>query len=163
MTVLNISHATTGLTEAGVIVDDPGAPYRVIVSADRSHSVPVIARLSLELREHDLPPSRAEQISFIAGLPVRDIMRAAVALQFGSEHANETYYRSLVASGADRDYAILTVASWAREVDRPGGASGAIAEFWGVSQRTAFRWLARARASAPAPAEQPPADHRQSR
>lgn len=152
MTVLNISHATTGLTEAGIVINDPNAPYRVTVHADRLHNVPVIANLTLDLKEHELPPSRAEQIGFITALPMRDIMRAAIALQFGSDHANEAYYRSLVASGADRDHAILTVASWAKQIDRPGGASGAIAEFWGVSQRTAFRWLARARASVPAPA-----------
>lgn len=150
--MLNISQATTGLTEAGVVIDDPDAPYRVTVHADHVMDVPVIARLSLDLKRGDLPPSRTEQVAFVSSLPVRDIMRVAMALQFGSENANEAYYRSLVASGADRDSAILTVASWAQEIERPGGASGAVAEFWGVTRRTAFRWLAHARENAGEPA-----------
>lgn len=152
MPSIDIARATVGLSSSGVVIDDHEAPFVVTLHVSGAQ----IEKLTLTARNGASLPLQAQR-KFLADLPLRDMLRVGAALTADETAPNETYYRQLVAV-QDRDWAVLAVASWAVAVRRPGGASGAIAEFWAVSQRTAFRWLARAREKAPAPSGQPNGD-----
>lgn len=156
---LDLTRASTGITPSGIVIDDADFPFRVLIMLRQENgAIPTIEKLHLTMRPH-LELSMRQQKAIISTLPIADMIRLASSMQFGSEYPNEAFYRKLVTSG-NRDEAVLRVASWAASIDRPGGASGAIAELWGVSQRTAFRWLARARGRTRGHDEQPLVDQR---
>lgn len=84
----------------------------------------------------------------LAQLPLRQITHVAASTLAGE---GEAHYRMLAKprpSGtrswpSEHFYRVSRVASWALATGRPGGAAGAVAEFWGVHLRTARRWLSR--------------------
>jgi hypothetical protein len=79
-------------------------------------------------------------------VPVRQIASVAASAMKGE---GEAQYRMLARprpAGSrswppDHFSRVARVGAWARSTGRPGGAAGAVAEFWGVHYRTARRWL----------------------
>lgn len=151
---MDVSRAVTGLVADGVYLDDLDAPYAVVANIVQVDGAAKLTELTISPKN-----GRALQRNWLCELPLREIFLAASAIALGSEHTNESYYRRLAAGGiADQESRILTVAEWAAQVNRPGGRSQAVADFWGVSVQTARRWLRRARASAGASAQPAPVD-----
>lgn len=150
---MDLSKALTGVTSDGVVLSDKGSAFTVRINLDPDGRIAEIAfkgREGFTLRD---------QIRELKGMPVSQAVKVAAGFRFGDDHPNEAYYRRLV-SDPDQDRATLMVAAWARSTSRPGGASGAIADLWGVSRRTAFRRLARARATTAASAGPDRGGHR---
>lgn len=143
---MDVSRAQLSNTGNEVVFDDPGWPWtvraRVAGTADR----PALESLTLE--SQDGQPITA---TVLAQLPVRQITHVAASALAGE---GEAQYRMLASPRprgkrgwpVDHFPRVVRVATWARATGRPGGAAGAVAEFWGVHLRTARRWLAQARA-----------------
>lgn len=148
-TPFNVARATTGLVGRGVIIDDPEAPFTVTVTMGQFDGAPRIEELTITPRS-GIPIRQ----NWLARLPLREIAMAGVAVAFGSDHVNESYYRRLAAGGVSPlDDRVAAVAAWATQINRPGGQAQAIADFWGVHPRTALRWLQHVRERARASAE----------
>ncbi len=121
---------------------DPDSPFQVQVRMDPNASRPTITELTVRSRGSYIITS-----STLASLPVRQIASVAASELKGE---GEALYRMLAQPrprGArswpsDHFERVNRVASWARSTGRPGGAAGAVAEFWGVHYRTARRWIA---------------------
>lgn len=147
---MDITKAGYGLTDDGVVIDDPDSPWLVRAHVGiRPNGRPILTELHVVARD-DNPPTLTA--SWLCRLRTRSILQVATALQLGSQHENEAYYRVLAAQVSpgrartpDHYRRVLTVASWASTAHRTGGGAGAVAEFWGVTRRTAFRWLRHAR------------------
>jgi hypothetical protein len=157
---MDITRASYGLTGDGVVIDDPAFPWLVRTRVGvRDNGLPMLTELHIVARDENPPALTA---AWLCRLRTRLILRITAALQIGSEHENEAYYRTLATDerGNDHYRRVLTVASWASQVSRPGGGAGAVAEFWGVTRRTAFRWLRHARRTSPASAAPAPGDRR---
>lgn len=135
---------------------DPGWPFTLRVQVDRTAPRPAVIRISIEARS-DQPVTS----TVMSQIPMRQVTNVAVSAVSGE---GETHYRMLARPrprGArswpeDHFQRVARVAAWARATGRPGGAAGAVAEFWAVHLRTARRWLSRAEASGrPSPRTQP--------
>jgi hypothetical protein len=131
------------LTNLGdtVVLDDQAFPWRVQVrlsDADR----PTVTELHIWSRDGDPVTS-----AVLAQIPMRQIASVAASALAGE---GEAQYRMLArprpagSRGWPVDHfdRVARVASWARATGRPGGAAGAVSEFWGVHYRTARRWIA---------------------
>lgn len=153
----SVDRAVTGLVGRGVLIDDPEAPFIVNVVIRQTDGVPRMEELSI------IPKmGAAVRQNWLAKLPLREIFTAAVALSFGSEVVNESYYRRIAAGGvAPLDDRVLAVAEWATQIKRPGGQAQAVADLWGVHVRTAHRWLRHVRERAHAAAAGAPEDHQE--
>lgn len=148
MTIFDIARASNGLTDDGVVIDDPQAPFIVTIGVGLIGGAPRITALTITPRDEG--PIRR---SWLRELPLRELFQVAVAVGYGAEVANESYFRRLAAGGvAPVENRVMAVYNWAIQVNRPGGPVKAIRDFWGVSRPTAHRWLRRAREKARASA-----------
>jgi hypothetical protein len=128
-----------------VVLDDPLFPWRVQVRLSPDSERPSLTEMVI--RSRDGEPITA---TVLAQLPIRQIASVAASALQGE---GEAQYRMLAAprpQGArswpvDHFRRVVRVAAWARQIGRPGGAGGAVSEFWGVDYRTARRWLSRAK------------------
>jgi hypothetical protein len=120
---------------------DPGFPWTVRVRLSENADRPVVLGLTVQARNAQAITSTA-----LAQIPVRQIASVAASALKGE---GEAQYRMLARPRpagsrswpADHFQRVQRVAAWARQTGRPGGAAGAVAEFWGVHYRTARRWL----------------------
>lgn len=142
---MDISRAQLSNLGDEVILDDPGWPFTVRVAVTLgAPDRPAATRVTVESRDGDPVTS-----AVLAQVPMRQVVHVAASAVAGE---GETHFRMLARPRpvgarswpADHYRRVARVASWARATGRPGGAAGAVAEFWGVHLRTARRWLARA-------------------
>lgn len=142
---MDVSRAQMSNLRDTVVLDDPRFPWRVQVRLSDSSDRPAITELVV--RSRDDQPITATVLS---QLPVRQIASVAASALQGE---GEAQYRMLAAPrpvgarswSVDHFQRVMRVAVWARSLGRPGGAAGAVSEFWGVDYRTARRWLSRAK------------------
>lgn len=124
-----------------VEVVDPAFPWTVRVKLSEDADRPVVLGLAVEARN-----GQAVTSTVLAQIPVRQLASVAASAIRGE---GEAQYRMLARprpTGSrswppDHFARVVRVAAWARQTGRPGGAAGAVAEFWGVHYRTARRWL----------------------
>jgi len=137
MVTFDVDGASTALTENGIVIDDPEAPFFVRIGIEMDGEAPRISELNIV-------PKNGHTIRrhWLTTLPLRELQMAAVSIALGSDYVNESYYRRIAAGGrAPLDSRVAAVAAWAEVIKRPGGQARAIAEFWGIHERTARRWL----------------------
>jgi hypothetical protein len=135
------------LTNAGNMVQlvDPGFPWTVDVYLADGTARPEIRGLTIWARDEEQGHPITGAV--LTALPLRQIASVAASALRGE---GETQYRMLAQPRPygvrswpeDHFRRVAMVASWARRIGRPGGAAGAVAEFWGVHHRTARRWIA---------------------
>jgi hypothetical protein len=135
------------LVNRGDLVElvDPGWPWTVRVRLAKETDRPAVLTLEVEARE-DQPVTAA----VLAQLPMRQIASVAASALLGE---GEAQYRMLARPRPqgvrswppDHFQRVARVAAWARGIGRPGGAAGAVSEFWAVDYRTARRWLRQAK------------------
>jgi hypothetical protein len=143
--LINPAAAQLSLHSNGhVLVDDPDAPLLAEIGLnDRGR----IDTLIITCRH----PTGRITAATIRRIPIGELHRLAVAMRTaGLQH--ETWWRAdaIVKHGRswDDDHwrRVLAAAAWAERIGRPGGATQAIADLWGVTRRpTAYRWLVYAR------------------
>jgi hypothetical protein len=144
--------STAQLTNTGDMVQlvDPSFPWTVDVYLSEGTERPEIKGLVIWSREADKPINGATLIA----LPLRQIASVTASALAGE---GEAQYRMLARPRpagsrswpADHYERVARVASWARQIGRPGGGAGAVAEFWGVHYRTARRWISQVPGQAP--------------
>lgn len=145
LSVMDVSRAQLSNLGDTVVLDDPGFPWRVQVRLSGDSDRPAVTELVIRSRTGDPVTSTA-----LAQLPLKQIAGVAASALLGE---GEAQYRMLAKprpSGArswpmDHFERVVRVAAWARRIGRPGGAGGAVSEFWSVDYRTARRWLSQAR------------------
>lgn len=141
---MDVSRAQLSNLMDTVVLDDPAFPWRIQVRLCPDSDRPEITQLIVWSRDTDPQPITS---SVLAQIPVRQIAGVAASALRGE---GEAHYRMLARPRprgsrswpADHFARVNRVARWARETGRPGGAAGAVAEFWGVHYRTARRWIA---------------------
>lgn len=139
---MDVSRAQLSNLADMVVLDDPLFPWGVQVRLSSGTQRPEISEMTVRARS-DQPITA----SVLAQLPVRQIAGVAASALAGE---GEAQYRMLAQPRpkgsrswpADHFTRVNRVAAWARATGRPGGAAGAVAEFWGVHYRTARRWIA---------------------
>jgi hypothetical protein len=134
------------LTNSGDMVQliDPEFPWTIDVYLNPEAGRPKVRGLVVWAREDDLPITS----TVLAQIPVRQLASVAASALKGE---GEAQYRMLARprpTGSrswppDHFQRVARVAAWARSTGRPGGAAGAVSEFWGVHYRTARRWISR--------------------
>lgn len=142
---MDVSRAQLSNLGDTVVLDDPLFPWRVQVRLSGESDRPAVTELVIRSRDGEPVTAAA-----LAQLPVRQIASVAASALQGEGDAQ---YRMLAAprpQGSrswpeDHFGRVVRVAAWARRIGRPGGAAGAVSEFWGVDYRTARRWLSRAK------------------
>jgi hypothetical protein len=132
------------LTNSGACVQlvDPEFPWTVDVYLGSGSGRPRVRGLVVWARDEDQPITS----TVLAQIPVRQLASVTASALAGE---GEAQYRMLAAprpSGSrswppDHFQRVARVAAWARATGRPGGAAGAVSEFWGVHYRTARRWI----------------------
>jgi hypothetical protein len=147
--VLDVDAAAVSTSPGGdVAIDDPGCPWLIRVwaittTAGRTR----LARVEITARD---PTTVDVTASALGRLPTAQLRQVAAA----HTHPGEVYYRMLARPkpvgqrswGPDHWAAVLTVAQWATDTNRPGGPVVAVADLWSVSpEPTARRWLLHAR------------------
>lgn len=145
---MDVSRAQLSNTGNEVVLIDPGWPFIVRAQVDGTTDRPALKSLALESRD-----GRPITATALSQLPLRQITHVAVSATAGE---GEAQYRMLARPrpngqrswSQDHFQRVARVASWARSTGRPGGAAGAVAEFWGVHLRTARRWLSRVQGQA---------------
>lgn len=146
MAGMDVSRAQ--LTNSGDMVQviDPSFPWTVDVYLSKDAGRPEIRGLVVWARDADGPHPITSSV--LAQIPIRQIASVAASALRGEAEAQ---YRMLAQPRPpghrswpeDHFQRVGRVASWARATGRPGGAAGAVAEFWDVHYRTARRWIAR--------------------
>lgn len=141
---MDVSRAQLSNLGSEVELVDPGFPWTVRVRLADPDEVdrPVVLALSVASRNGQPITSTA-----LAQIPVRQIASVAASALRGA--GEEQFMRMLAQPrpAGSRSWPpghfqrVQRVASWARQTGRPGGAAGAVAEFWDVHYRTARRWL----------------------
>jgi hypothetical protein len=140
---MDVSKAQLSNLGNEVVLVDPSWPWTVRVRMSEDSEWPAVLALSVEARgDQDITSSTLAQI------PVRQIAQVAASALRGE---GEAQYRMLASPRPrgrrgwppDHFQRVARVAAWARATGRPGGAAGAVSEFWNVHYRTARRWLAR--------------------
>lgn len=141
MAGMDVSRAQ--LTNSGQCVQltDPLFPWTVDVYLSQNTDRPEVQGLVIWARGSGPITS-----TVLSQIPVRQLANVAASVLKGE---GEAQYRMLVQpmpkgtrSWPPDHYArVQRVAAWARATGRPGGAAGAVAEFWEVHYRTARRWL----------------------
>jgi hypothetical protein len=142
---MDVSRAQLSNLGDTVVLDDPLFPWRIQVRLSGGAGRPEVTELIIRSRDGEPISSTT-----LAQLPVRQIASVAASALQGED---ETLYRMLAAprpQGArswplEHFRSVVRVAAWARQIGRPGGAGGAVSEFWSVDYRTARRWLSRAK------------------
>lgn len=143
---MDVSRAQLSNLGDTVVLDDPSFPWGVQVRLSGDSDRPEISELIVRSRAGEPITS-----TVLAQLPIRQIAGVAASALLGE---GEAQYRMLAKprpAGTrswplDHFERVVRVASWARRIGRPGGAGGAVSEFWSVDYRTARRWLSQARA-----------------
>lgn len=138
---MDVSRAQLSNLGDTVVLDDPLFPWRIQVRLSGDSERPAITEMTVRSRD-DQPITS----SVLSQIPVRQLASVAASALAGE---GEAQYRMLARprpSGArswpaDHFQRVARVGAWARATGRPGGAAGAVAEFWGVHYRTARRWL----------------------
>lgn len=146
--MLNVENAVVSRTSTGVTVDDPESPWivRVTAAADPTR----ITSLTVKAK-----PGGTSSITAggLARLPTPQLLHVAALHMLDSSHPGEAYYRMIATPKPDgaRSWPpehwdnVRTVAAWADNTDRPGGARQAIADLWAVTtEPTTRRWLKQA-------------------
>lgn len=143
---MNVSKAQVSNSGDEVVIIDPCWPWTIRAKVSTEDGRPVIAAMTIESRDGSPVTSTA-----LSQIPVRQVCHVAASLLAGE---GEAQYRMLATPrthgsrswSEDHFHRVATVAAWARATGRPGGAAGAVAEFWGVHYRTARRWISRRKA-----------------
>jgi hypothetical protein len=138
---MDVSRAQLSNLGEEIELVDPAFPWTVRVRLSENADRPVVLGLTVTARNGDAITSTA-----LAQIPVRQLASVAASALRGE---GEAQYRMLARprpTGSrswppDHFQRVQRVAAWARQTGRPGGAAGAVAEFWGVHYRTARRWL----------------------
>lgn len=133
---------------------DPGFPWTVKVQLNRDADAPTVLALTVLSRPPEGEDPAPITSTVLAQIPVRQIASVAASAMKGE---GEAHYRMLAAprppgvrSWPEEHFRrVAIVAAWARKTGRPGGAAGAVSDFWDVHYRTARRWIARVSAEAP--------------
>lgn len=141
---MDVSRAQLSNLGDEVVLVDPGWPWAVRVRLNQDGGRPAVTTLVLEARDGAAPITSTT----LSQVPVRQIASVAASAMAGE---GEAQYRMLARprpAGSrswpeDHFQRVARVAAWARATGRPGGAAGAVAEFWGVHYRTARRWISR--------------------
>lgn len=144
---MDVSRAQLSNLGNAVSLVDPNFPWEVIVRLSPEADRPEVLELHVVADPGNPQPITS---SVLADIPVRQIASVAVSALQGE---GEAQYRMLARprpqgsrSWPDEHFRhVATVAAWARRTGRPGGAAGAVSEFWGVHYRTARRWIAHQR------------------
>jgi hypothetical protein len=138
---MDVSRAQLSNLGSEVELVDPAWPWTIRVELSDDADRPVVLGLYIWAREgHSITST------VLAQIPVRQIAGVAASALLGE---GEAQYRMLARprpDGArswppDHFTRVQRVGAWARSIGRPGGAAGAVSEFWGVHYRTARRWL----------------------
>jgi hypothetical protein len=140
---MDVSRAQLSNTGDMVQVIDPSWPWTVDVYLADGTARPEVRGLVVWARDGGPITS-----TVLAQLPVRQLASVAASELKGE---GEAQYRMLAQPRPagqrswppDHFQRVARVAAWARSTGRPGGAAGAVAEFWEVHYRTARRWIAR--------------------
>jgi len=140
---MDVSRAQLSNLGSEVELVDPSFPWTVRVELSEDADRPVVLGLYVWARDGQAITSTA-----LAQIPVRQLASVAASALKGE---GEAQYRMLAQprpTGSrswppEHFQRVAMVASWARATGRPGGAAGAVAEFWDVHYRTARRWLRR--------------------
>lgn len=138
---MDVSRAQLSNLRDEVVLVDPEFSWSVRVRLSEDADRPVVLGLTVESRDGSAITSTA-----LAQIPVRQLASVAASALRGE---GEAQYRMLASPRPhgvrswppDHFQRVARVAAWARRTGRPGGAAGAVAEFWGVHYRTARRWL----------------------
>lgn len=138
---MDVSRAQLSNLGSEVELVDPAFPFTVRVELSEDADRPVVLGLYVWSRDGDPITS-----TVLAQLPVRQLASVAASAMRGEGDAQ---YRMLALpkppgarSWPEEHYQrVARVAAWARATGRPGGAAGAVSEFWGVHYRTARRWI----------------------
>lgn len=150
---MDVSRAQLSNLGDEVVLVDPSWPWTVRVRLAPGDGPPSVVSMVLEARSTKLDePAPGITSTTLAQIPVRQIAQVAASALKGE---GEAQYRMLATPrpkgvrGWPEDHfqRVARVAAWARSTGRPGGAAGAVSEFWNVHYRTARRWLAHLRAS----------------
>lgn len=144
---MDVSRAQLSNLGDEVELADPEWPWTVRVRMSDDATLPGIVELALIARReepHDLrPPINA---TILSQLPLRQIGQVAGSALAGEGEAQLRMLavprpKGLRSWPEDHYVRVRRVADWARRTQRPGGALGAVSEFWNVHRRTARRWL----------------------
>jgi hypothetical protein len=142
---VDLSRAQLSNLGDSVSLVDPDFPWEVIVRLDSEADRPEVLELFVVADPDNPKPITS---TALAQIPVRQIASVAASALRGE---GEAQYRMLAQPRpagvrswpTDHFQRVARVASWARRTGRPGGAAGAVSEFWDVHYRTARRWIAR--------------------
>ena len=140
---MDVSRAQLSNLGDAVTLVDPSFPWEVLVRLSPDANRPEVLEMHI-ISDPDRPEPITSTV--LAQIPVRQIASVAASALKGE---GEAQYRMLAAprpNGSrswpdDHFERVSRVASWARATGRPGGAAGAVSEFWGVHYRTARRWI----------------------
>lgn len=143
MAAMDVSRGQLSNTGDKVQVVDPDWPWTVEVYLGQNTERPEVRGLVIWARDGGPVTS-----TVLSQIPVRQLASVAASVLLGE---GEAQYRMLAAPRPpgsrswppDHFSRVARVAAWARSTGRPGGAAGAVSEFWGVHYRTARRWIAR--------------------
>lgn len=145
---MDVSRAQLSNLGDEVELVDPGFPWTVRVQLSEDADRPVVLGMTIVARPEEGEEAAPLTSTVLAQVPVRQIASVAASALRGE---GEAQYRMLAAPRPpgvrswpeDHFERVGRVAAWARQTGRPGGAAGAVAEFWGVHYRTARRWISR--------------------
>lgn len=140
---MDVSRAQLSNLGDQVVLEDPSFPWRVRVRVQPDSSRPEIIEMAIESRQGQPITS-----TVLAQIPVRQIASVVASALNGEGEAQLRMLAVPRPQGArswppEHFQRVARVAAWARATARPGGAAGAVAEFWAVHYRTARRWIAR--------------------
>lgn len=141
---MNVSKAQLSNLGNAVSLIDPEFPFEIVVRLSEDADRPEIVEMSVTPSDPECPEPITSTV--LAQIPVRQIAGVAASALSGE---GEEQYRMLAGPRPvglrswppDHFQRVARVGAWARATGRPGGAAGAVAEFWGVHYRTARRWL----------------------
>lgn len=144
MATMDVSRAQLSNLGNAVSLVDPAFPWEVLVRLSEDAERPEVVEMSIVADPENPEPITS---SVLAQIPVRQIASVSASALRGE---GEAQYRMLARPrpSGQRSWPeehfrhVATVAAWARRTGRPGGAAGAVSEFWGVHYRTARRWIA---------------------
>jgi hypothetical protein len=146
---MDVSAAQLTNTGDMVQVVDPSFPWTVDIYLAEGTERPQVRGLVIWARPNEAGAIEPITSTVLAQLPIRQLASVAASELQGE---GEAQYRMLARPRpqgsrswpTDHFERVARVASWARRTGRPGGAAGAVSEFWGVHYRTARRWIAEA-------------------
>ena len=140
---MDVSRAQLSNLGNAVVLVDPLFPWEILVRLSENADRPEVLELHVIADPDNCQPITS---TVLAQIPIRQIASVAASAMKGE---GEAQYRMLAQpkpagarSWPEEHYQrVKRVAAWARATGRPGGAAGAVSEFWGVHYRTARRWI----------------------